>query len=185
MRWPGLVMVLMMVGCGEEATEFETLPEQSPAAMADAEEGDAEPLPEPNAPEPCTAETLEPETRWTGISDTDGLFRIRLSSQEDVCEEVGWWGGWSLSVTFEEGRPVPGTYFLDSDEGIEVRASHAVGKTQATPTLSPPGRLQILEVFDDGSIEGVVCDVVIDRDGYDTNEERTLTLHGRFTAGPC
>lgn len=182
-----LVVALVVTACSE-SSEFEKLPEQPPSPMEGDETpaADGEPeAPAPQAPEPCTDEVLSAETQFTGIDEDDGRFRIHLSSQEDVCEEVGWWGGWSLSVAFDEGRPVPGTYVLGEDDGLDANASHAVGKTQATPTFDPPGRLQILEVRDDGTIEGVLCDVVIDRDSYDLEEETTLTIAGRFTAGPC
>ncbi len=173
----------MVVGCGD-ASEFERLPAQPPTAMSGDEDPSAQ-EPATQAPMPCTEERLEPATAWTGIDDEDGLFRVRLSTQQDVCEETVWWGGWSLSLAFTQGRPVPGTYDLGEDDNLQVRASHAVGKTSAMPTYGPPGRLQVFEVFDDGTIEGALCDVVIDRDIYDDDESQTLTLTGRFIAGPC
>lgn len=183
-----IIFVLSMatVACGSAPTsEFEALPEQPP--MSD--EGEASPE---AAPTPCTDAVLDADTQWTGIggrpwprsSEPDGLFRIHLSTQEDACEEVGWWGGWAVAIRFEEGRPVPGTYALDGDANVSASASHALGKTQATSTQGPAGRLQIFEVYDDGTIDGALCDVVINRDSYD-GEMDTLTLHGRFTAGPC
>ncbi len=166
-----------VAACGEP-TAFEELPEQPPASTEDEQPG-------AEGPEPCSEELLEPETRWTGIGEDDGLYRIRLSSAEDVCGGFGWWAGWSVTVAFTDGRPVPGTYSLD-DPDLDVRITHAVGKTQATPTLEPSGRLQVLEVSSDGSVDGVLCDVEITRDVLtDDDEPGTLTLDGRFTAGPC
>ena len=186
MRESVFVLSMAVMACGSASpSEFEALPEQPPMDDGGEASSDA-------APTPCTDAVLEPDTRWTGVGDRpwpslaepDGLYRIHLSTKEDTCEEVGWWGGWSMSITFDEGRPIPGTYALNGDANVSAVGSHALDKTQAIPTQGPAGRLQIFEVYEDGTIDGALCDVVIDRDSYD-GERGTLTLDGRFTAGPC
>lgn len=180
------IAFMALAACGEPS-EFDQLPEQRPTEPAEPE---PDSTPEAPSVELCTLESLSlpsyAEVLQTGINPDDGKFWMQLGRPGETCDGSSSWGGWKLSIVFEQGRPVPGVYDLSEDPALTVSGSYSQGKTDgvASPML-PGGRLQVLDVDGEGIVEGVLCGVRFDRDDEFTPDAEPLDVEGQFTAGPC
>ncbi len=189
-RW---IVLVGLAGCGEPS-EFDQLPEQPPTEVAEPESEETpepeEDTPESTSVEPCTLESLalpsHAEVLQTGIDPEDGKFWMRLGNQGETCDGSSSWGGWRLSIIFEQGRPVPGVYDLSNDPALTVDGVYWEGKTDGmADRVLPGGRLQVLGVSGEGVVEGVLCGVQFPRNtGFDPDAE-PLDVEGQFIAGPC
>lgn len=189
-----LIAFVALAACAEPS-EFDQLPEQPPTEVAEPEsEADSNPEPgstsERPSVEPCTLESLSlqsyAEVLQTGIDSDDGKFWMQLGNQGETCDGSSSWGGWRLSIVFEQGRPVPGVYDLSEDPALTVSGSYWQGKTDGMAgSMLPGGRLQVLGVDGEGIVEGVLCGVQFPRDDEFSPDAEPLDVEGQFTAGPC
>lgn len=65
-----------------------------------------------------------------------------------------------------------------------TRSRHEAPGDRGSPRL-PGGRLHVLDVDEDGAVEGILCGVQFERDTEFSPQQEPLQVEGRFTAGPC
>lgn len=186
-------LLLIVITACAEPSEVQNLPEQPPAAPEaegepepDEPQDDAEPVEVPDNPCAPDASAGELRVQETGIDSEDGQFFVRLGTKGESCDGAGSWGGWSVSIVFLEGRPVPGIYDLENDPGLRVGGSYSEGKTDGmTDPMLPGGTLYVHSVDSDGIVRGDVCgigfEVVAPWDG----STRLVEVDRSFEAGPC